>query len=103
MKLQRDRAGSSLTKNGNIWIIGGRNEMEEGLTSTEIYDYRPKGNGKWRKGPNIPKDLPGGLESHCAVRYVKSKNEIFSLTNLKVMLIFKILSNFFYFEGTMSK
>ena len=68
MKLQRDRAASSLTKNGNIWIIGGSNEMEEGLTSTEMYDYKPKGNGKWRKGPNIPKDLPGGLESHCAVR-----------------------------------
>ena len=81
MKLQRDRAASSLTKNGNIWIIAGSNEMEEGLTSTEMYDYRPKGNGKWRKGPNIPKDLPGGLESHCAVRYVKSKNQIFSLTN----------------------
>ena len=70
MKIKRDRSASSLTRDGNIWIIGGRNDVEDGLTTTEIYDYRRKGTGKWKKGPNLPKDLPGGLESHCAVRYI---------------------------------
>ena len=79
MKVKRDRPASSLTKGGNIWIIGGRNEKEEGLTSTETYYYKPKGKGKWRKGPDIPKDLAGGLESHCAVRYVLFSNEIWTV------------------------
>ena len=69
MKIKRDRSTSSITQDGNFWIIGGRNEEDEGLTSTEIYEYKPKGKGKWRKGPKIPRDLPGGLESHCSVRY----------------------------------
>ena len=76
MKVKRDRSSSSLTQDGNFWIIGGRNEQDEGLTSTEIYEYKPKGKGKWRKGPNIPRDLPGGLESHCSVRYFSMNDRI---------------------------
>ena len=71
MKRRRDRAAGVLNRDGNLWVIGGRDdeEGEEGLSSSEVYEYQSKGNGKWKKGPKLPKDLPGGLESHCAVRY----------------------------------
>ena len=71
MKRRRDRAAGVLNRDGNLWVLGGRDdeEGEEGLSSSEVYEYQSKGNGKWKKGPKLPKDLPGGLESHCAVRY----------------------------------
>ena len=51
-----------------MWVIGGTGEDDNGLRSTEIYEYQPKGKGRWKMGPNIPKELVGGLESHCSVR-----------------------------------
>ena len=68
MKSMRDRAAAVVNDHGNMWVLGGRDEVEEGLTSTEIYKYKRNGKGKWRKGPNLPSDLPAGLSSHCAVR-----------------------------------
>jgi N-acetylneuraminic acid mutarotase len=68
MKTARDRAAATIDQDGNIWVIGGQNAETEGLTTTEIYDYQTKGTGKWREGPEIPNDLPGGLDSHCVVR-----------------------------------
>ena len=52
-----------------MWVIGGTNEDVEGIKSTEIYEYQPGGKGRWKKGPDLPASLLGGLESHCAVRY----------------------------------
>ena len=51
-----------------MWVIGGAGKNDEALRSTEIYDYKPNGKGRWKTGPNIPSDLVGGLESHCSVR-----------------------------------
>jgi hypothetical protein len=52
-----------------MWVIGGDGETnDQALRSTEIYEYKPKGKGRWKTGPNIPNDLVGGLESHCTVR-----------------------------------
>ena len=68
MNVARDRAAATIDQDGNMWVIGGQNHQDDGLTSTEVYDYQPKGTGKWRKGPRIPIDLPGGLDSHCVVR-----------------------------------
>ena len=68
MKKTRNRAASTIDQDGNMWVIGGENHNDAGLRSTEVYDYQPKGTGKWRKGPKIPRDLPGGLDSHCIVR-----------------------------------
>ena len=68
MKTQRDRPAGTIDQDGNVWVLGGQNLDDTGLATTEIYDYQPKGEGKWRKGPNLPKGLPGGLDSHCIVR-----------------------------------
>ena len=68
MNTERDRAAAVINNQGNMWVIGGTNEDNMGLRSTEIYEYLPKGNGKWKKGPDLPPGLEGGLESHCAVR-----------------------------------
>ena len=69
MNTKRSRAAAVINDQGNMWVIGGTNGEVDGLNSTEIYEYIPKGKGKWKKGPDLPPGLEGGLESHCAVRY----------------------------------
>ena len=68
MSTERYYPSSVINQDGNIWVIGGTGKDDNGLRSTEIYEYQPKGKGRWKMGPNIPKELVGGLESHCSVR-----------------------------------
>jgi hypothetical protein len=68
MSKERDRPAATINQDGNIWVTGGQNHKDTGLRTTEVYDYQPKGTGKWRKGPKLPRGLPGGLDSHCVVR-----------------------------------
>jgi len=41
----------------------------KGSDSTEVYDFRPEGKGRWRKGPPLPPELRDtGIQGHCIVR-----------------------------------
>lgn len=68
MSTNRYYASSVINQDKNMWVIGGAGKNDEALRSTEIYDYKPNGKGRWKAGPNLPSDLVGGLESHCSVR-----------------------------------
>ena len=68
MNHKRYYASSVLDENGNIWVMGGTAE-DAASDTTEIYEYKPKGHGVWRKGPQLPGDYRDtGIESHCTVR-----------------------------------
>ena len=66
----RSYASAVLNENGDIWILGGTAE-DQASDSTEVYEYAPRGEGRWRKGPQLPAYYRGdiGIESHCTVRY----------------------------------
>ncbi len=68
MKNTRRFASSVLDGNGDMWVLGGTAD-NNASDSTEVYDYRPKGAGTWRKGHALPPDYRDtGIESHCTVR-----------------------------------
>lgn len=68
MEQQRVYASSVLDQEGNMWVTGGNYE-NNASDSTEVYEYKPKGAGKWRKGYPLPKSYRNtGIESHCTVR-----------------------------------
>ena len=65
----RSYASAVLNEDGNIWILGGTAE-DQASDTTEVYEYAPRGEGRWRKGPQLPPDYRDtGIESHCTVRY----------------------------------
>ena len=68
MSQKRFYASSVLDENGDIWVLGGTAENNQS-DSTEVYVYKPKGEGSWRKGVPLPQDFRDtGIESHCTVR-----------------------------------
>jgi hypothetical protein len=74
MAHRRFYASSVLNKDGNLWVLGGTAE-DKASDTTEVYEYRPKGEGTWRTGPPLPDDYRDtGIESHCTVRYISSFN-----------------------------
>ena len=65
----RSYASAVLNQDGNLWILGGTAE-DQASDTTEVYEYAPRGEGIWRKGPQLPPDYRDtGIESHCTVRY----------------------------------
>ena len=69
MTYARSYASAVLNENDDIWILGGTAE-DQASDSTEVYEYAPRGEGRWKKGPQLPKDYENiGIESHCTVRY----------------------------------
>ena len=70
MTQKRSYGSASLNQDGNLWMIGGSSDKEDGI-STEIYGYKPKGNGRWKKGPTFPRNYGySGIDSQCTVKYV---------------------------------
>ena len=66
----RSYASAVLNEDGNLWILGGTAE-DQASDTTEVYEYAPRGEGIWRKGPQLPPDYRDtGIESHCTVRYL---------------------------------
>ena len=55
MTHKRFYPSSTLDKNGNIWVLGGTANSSN-ADSTEVYEYKPGGNGLWRKGYPLPVD-----------------------------------------------
>ena len=70
MTNQRFLATSVLNENGDIWVIGGISAGKRVFSdSTEVYKYKPRGEGQWLKGAPIPDDYRDtGIVSHCTVR-----------------------------------
>ena len=69
MDQRRYRASAVLNENGDMWVIGGVS-LNSSSDSTEVYEYLPKGEGKWRKGTPLPPAFRDtGIESHCTIRY----------------------------------
>ena len=72
MAHKRFYASSVLNKDGNLWVLGGTAQDKASDTS-EVYEYKPRGEGTWRKGPPLPADYRDtGIESHCTVRYIRN-------------------------------
>ena len=66
---RRYRASSVLNQNGDMWVLGGVSGNSS-LDYTEVYEYLPKGKGRWRTGAPLPPAYrDSGLESHCTIRY----------------------------------
>ena len=70
MNNARFLASSVLTKEGDMWVMGGSSNREGvDSDSTEVYQYEANGKGRWTKGPPLPGDYRDtGIESHCTVR-----------------------------------
>ena len=74
MKIPRLGATSSLTPDGDLWILGGATLAENNL-KTEVYDFD---RNVWRTGIDLPEAFRDtGLTSHCTVRYVIEYQESF--------------------------
>ena len=73
MSEKRYLTASAVDENGNFWILGGtapdsRNESLNSVT-TEVYEYRPDGQGQWTFGYELPSVLRDvGTQSQCVVR-----------------------------------
>ena len=68
MKHARSYASAITNEKGDLWILGGTAE-DKASQSTEVYEYRPRGEGQWRTGPQLPPAYRDtGIESHCTVR-----------------------------------
>ena len=73
MTNRRLYASSVLNTDGDIWVIGGvaknRGNDSDKADSTEVYQYRPNGKGKWTISIPLPRDYRDtGIERHCTVR-----------------------------------
>ena len=55
MAKKRYYASSTLDKNGNLWVLGGTANSTT-ADSTEVYEYKSEGKGRWRKGYPLPVD-----------------------------------------------
>ena len=77
----RSFASAVLNEDGNLWILGGADaNQDKASDTTEVYEYAPRGEGRWRQGPQLPPDYRDtGIESHCTVRYLI---QLVSLSNL---------------------
>ena len=66
MNSRRIGATSSLTPEGDIWILGGTTQSENNL-KTEVYDFE---RDVWRTGIELPEVFRDtGITDHCTVRY----------------------------------
>ena len=69
----RHLSASTLDINGDLWVIGGiddniQNQTDNSVT-TEVYEYRPEGNGLWRSGYELPGLLRDfGIQSQCVLQ-----------------------------------
>ena len=52
-------AAASVTKEGEMWVTGGKNSNDEFLSSSEVFR-----NGKWEEGPPLP---VSSISNHCMV------------------------------------
>ena len=69
MTQKRSYGSAALDQDGNLWMIGGSSDKDEDM-STEIYKYKPKGKGGWKKGPTFPMGYGfSGIDSQCTVKY----------------------------------
>ena len=74
MKTPRFSATSSLTPDGDLWILGGNFDSQTTL-KTEVFDFDRM---VWRTGIDLPEAFRDtGLTSHCTVRYVIEYQESF--------------------------
>ena len=74
MKTPRFGATSSLTPDGDLWILGGNFDSQTTL-KTEVFDFDRM---VWRTGIELPEAFRDtGLTSHCTVRYVIEYQESF--------------------------
>ena len=62
----RNFASSSLTPNGDLWVLGGTHDINTNPLKTEVYDSDRK---SWRLGFDLPGALRDtGIDSHCTMR-----------------------------------
>ena len=62
LEQKRSWASSVLDKDGNMWVIGGKNGKSS-VIQTAKYHYR------WQNGKPLPQELTlSGIEGHCTVR-----------------------------------
>ncbi len=68
MTQKRYYSSSVLNEDGDMWVLGGI-ASDIASDTTEVYAYKPNGEGVWKKGPPLPPDYKDtGIESHCTVR-----------------------------------
>ena len=74
MKTPRLGATSSLTPDGDLWILGGTFASQT-LMKTEVFEFDRM---VWRTGIELPEVIRDtGITSHCTVRYVIEYQESF--------------------------
>ena len=66
MEEKRYYSDSALIK-GNLWVIGGSDGSNHSKI-TEVYEYEPNGQGKWKNDLLLPIELQkSGISSHCTI------------------------------------